>query len=126
RRSVSPVFDKLTPGHLCAFSIAPAFREGQGGVTHELRVDVFADLPQRGRERGAQTAGGRRAEVSDESRSLLAHFLDGQLDARFLALFAIVEHGDDPCDLDALRITCGVVVGAVVGKLLHESESITR
>src|SRR5882724_2024184 len=78
-------------------------------------VDGLADLPQRGGERSPQLARRRRRQVTDQPRARLTELLDGQLDARVLALLAVVEHRDDPADVHSLGIVRGVVVGAVVG-----------
>ena len=57
--------------------------------------------------------------MTDEARTVLAGFLDGQLDTRIGALVAIVEHGDDPRELRALGIVRWVIVGPVLDQLLH-------
>ena len=54
-----------------------------------------------------------------------ALFLDGELDPQVTALVAVVQDRDRPGDAGALGISGRMVVGAVVGKLLHACESIT-
>src|SRR5260221_12028061 len=78
----------------------------------QLGARVFADLTQRGGERGTQASRGRRTEMADEPGARLAGFFDGELDARVFALLAVVEHGDDPGDLHALGIVGRMVVDA--------------
>jgi hypothetical protein len=54
-----------------------------------------------------------------------ALFLDGELDPEVTALVAVVQDRDGPRDTGAFGITKGMVVGAVVGELLHTRESTT-
>src|SRR5438067_878650 len=62
---------------------------------------------------------------ADDPERVQVTWIAAVRDARCFARFAIVEHGDDPRDLHALGIIRGVVVGSIVGELLHGSESIT-
>jgi MFS family permease len=57
--------------------------------------------------------------VADESLPVLADFFDGEFDARVFAFLAVVEHRNDPRNLNPFRVVGGVVVGSVIGELLH-------
>jgi hypothetical protein len=61
--------------------------------------------------------------MSDDARAGTTDFLDGQLDARFNTLIAVVHNGDCPRDLGAFGVIGRVVVSAVVSELLHPSQS---
>jgi hypothetical protein len=57
--------------------------------------------------------------MPDDARAGTTDFLDGQLDARFNTLIAVVHDGDRPRHLGAFGVIGRVVVSAVVSELLH-------
>ena len=63
-------------------------------------------------------AEGRR-EVGDQAGAGPTGLLQGQLDPQIVTGVAVVEHGDGPGQLGALRVVGRMIVTAVVGKFLH-------
>src|SRR5271154_1387230 len=57
--------------------------------------------------------------MTHQTGALPAHLFHGQLDSRVDTFLAIIEHRDDPRDLNPLRIIGGMVVFAVVSEFFH-------
>ena len=87
-------------------------RTGQGPGSSPISLSAVASAARSFR-------GGLGREVADESGTLLADLFDRELDAQVFALRAVVHRNHDPTDRYPLGVVGGMVVGAVVGELLH-------